>query len=148
MEPNCSFLLQLLLLYFLSPSHTLPLYHPKITTYQITYMTLILALIMVESNGNDFEIGDDGKAYGCLQMHAAYVQDAAEYAGKDWVHEDAFQRVVAIQIFMAYMARYATEERLGREPTLEDIARIHNGGPNGYKKKSTEKYWQKVKSML
>ena len=103
---------------------------------------------MVESNGNDFEIGDDGKAYGCLQMHAAYVQDAAEYAGKDWVHEDAFQRVVAIQIFMAYMARYATEERLGREPTLEDIARIHNGGPNGYKKKSTEKYWQKVKSML
>ncbi len=114
----------------------------------MTYMTLILALIMVESNGNDFEIGDDGKAYGCLQMHAAYVQDAAEYAGKDWVHEDAFQRVVAIQIFMAYMARYATEERLGREPTLEDIARIHNGGLNGYKKKSTEKYWQKVKSML
>jgi len=114
----------------------------------MTYMTLILALIMVESGGNDFEIGDDGKAYGCLQMHAAYVQDAAEYAGKDWVHEDAFQRVVAIQIFMAYMARYATEERLGREPTLEDIARIHNGGPNGYKKKSTEKYWQKVKSML
>ena len=111
-------------------------------------MTLIMALIMVESGGNDFEIGDDGKAYGCLQMHAAYVQDAAEYAGKDWVHEDAFQRVVAIQIFMAYMARYATEERLGREPTLEDIARIHNGGPNGYKKKSTEKYWQKVKSML
>ena len=107
-----------------------------------------MALIMVESGGNDFEIGDDGKAYGCLQMHAAYVQDAAEYAGKDWVHEDAFQRVVAIQIFMAYMARYATEERLGREPTLEDIARIHNGGPNGYKKKSTEKYWQKVKSML
>tara|TARA_R110000803_G_scaffold43061_6_gene92184 strand:- start:8355 stop:8699 length:345 start_codon:yes stop_codon:yes gene_type:complete len=114
----------------------------------MTYMTLILALIMVESNGNDFEIGDDGKAYGCLQMHAAYVQDAAEYAGKDWVHEDAFQRDVAIQIFMAYMARYATEERLGREPTLEDIARIHNGGLNGYKKKSTEKYWQKVKSML
>jgi len=114
----------------------------------MTYMTLILALIMVESGGNDFEIGDDGKAYGCLQMHAAYVQDAAEYAGKDWVHEDAFQRVVAIQIFMAYMARYATEERLGREPTLEDIARIHNGGLNGYKKKSTEKYWQKVKSML
>ena len=114
----------------------------------MTYMTLIMALIMVESGGNDLEIGDDGKAYGCLQMHAAYVQDAAEYAGKDWVHEDAFQRVVAIQIFMAYMARYATEERLGREPTLEDIARIHNGGLNGYKKKSTEKYWQKVKSML
>ena len=114
----------------------------------MTYMKLILALIMVESGGNDFEIGDNGKAYGCLQMHAAYVKDAAEYAGKDWVHEDAFQRDVAIQIFEAYMARYATKERLGREPTAEDIARIHNGGPNGYKKKSTEKYWQKVKAVL
>ena len=114
----------------------------------MTYMTLILALIMVESGGNDFEIGDDGKAYGCLQMHAAYVQDAAEYAGKDWVHEDALQRGVAIQIFEAYMDRYATPDRLGREPTAEDIARIHNGGPNGYKKKSTVKYWVKVKKQL
>jgi len=110
-------------------------------------MTLILALITIESGGNDFAIGDDGKAYGCLQMHAAYVQDAAEYAGKDWIHEDAFQRDVAIQIFEAYMARYATKERLGREPTIEDIARIHNGGPNGYKKPSTDKYWKKVKKL-
>jgi len=111
-------------------------------------MTLILALIMVESNGNDFEIGDNGAAFGCLQMHAAYVQDAAEYAGKDWVHEDAFQRDVAIQIFIAYMARYATEDRLGRPPTAEDIARIHNGGPNGYKKSATDRYWQRANSLM
>jgi hypothetical protein len=32
----------------------------------MSYMTLILALIMVESNGNDFEIGDNGAAFGCL----------------------------------------------------------------------------------
>lgn len=114
----------------------------------MSYITLILALILVESNGNDAEIGDNGKAYGCLQMHSAYVQDAAEYAGKDWVHEDAFDRDVAIQIFMAYMARYATEERLGREPTPEDIARIHNGGPNGWRKPATVKYWNKVSSQL
>lgn len=114
----------------------------------MTYISLIIALITVESNGNDFEIGDGGKALGCLQMHAAYVQDAAEHAGKDWVHEDALIRDVAVQIFMAYMDRYATAERLGREPTAEDIARIHNGGPNGYKKKSTVKYWVKVKKQL
>lgn len=110
-------------------------------------MTLIIALITIESGGNDFAIGDDGKAYGCLQMHAAYVQDAAEHAGKEWIHEDAFQRDVAIQIFMAYMDRYATAERLGHEPTIEDIARIHNGGPDGYKKSSTDKYWEKVKKL-
>ena len=46
------------------------------------------------------------------------------------------------------MARYATEERLGRPVTLEDIARIHNGGPNGYKKQSTIPYWKKVQCLL
>ena len=46
------------------------------------------------------------------------------------------------------MDRYATVERLGRKPTLEDIARIHNGGPNGWKKKSTDAYWAKVKKEL
>jgi soluble lytic murein transglycosylase-like protein len=44
-------------------------------------MTLILALIAVESSGNDNAIGDGGLAYGCLQLHACYVADAAEYAG-------------------------------------------------------------------
>jgi hypothetical protein len=114
----------------------------------MTYLSLIIALITVESNGNDFQIGDKGKALGCLQLHAAYVQDAAEYAEANWVHEDAFIRDVAVHIFIAYMDRYATEERLGRKPTMEDIARIHNGGPNGWKKKSTEAYWAKVEKEL
>tara|TARA_R110000796_G_C14280313_1_gene402556 strand:+ start:131 stop:502 length:372 start_codon:yes stop_codon:yes gene_type:complete len=108
-------------------------------------ITLIVALIAVESGGNNNEVGDNGKAFGCLQLHAAYVQDAAEYAGKDWVHEDAFDRETSIEIVTAYMARYATEERLGHEPTASDIARIHNGGPNGYKKSATDKYLAKVK---
>jgi len=105
-------------------------------------------MIQVESSGNDNAIGDNGKAYGCLQLHAAYVQDAAEYAGKDWVHEDAFDRATAIEITKAYMARYAIEKRLGHKATAEDIARIHNGGLNGFKKQATEKYWVKVKAEL
>ena len=114
----------------------------------MTYMTLILAIIAVESNGDDNAVGDYGLAYGCLQMHAEYVQDAAEHAGKDWTHKDAFDRETAIDIFLAYMDRYATENRLGRHVTVEDIARIHNGGPNGWKKPHTEAYWHKVKSVL
>ena len=111
-------------------------------------MTLILALIAVESSGNDLAIGDGGLAYGALQLHACYVADASEYAGRNWTHEDAFDRDVAIDIFLAYMSRYATEKRLGRPVTIEDIARIHNGGPNGYKKSATDKYWSKVKKIL
>jgi hypothetical protein len=114
----------------------------------MSLITLILILIQVESAGDDLAIGDNGLAYGCLQMHAGYVQDAAEYAGKDWLHEDAFDRETSIDIFIAYISRYATEDRIGRPVTAEDIARIHNGGPNGWKKKSTEAYWREVRSIL
>lgn len=103
---------------------------------------------MIESNGNVNAIGDDLKSIGMLQMQEAYVQDAAEYANEDWTHMDALDELTAIRIFRAYMNRYATEERLGRPVTLEDIARIHNGGPNGYKKKSTIPYWNKLKCLM
>jgi len=112
------------------------------------YLTLILAIIAVESGGNDLAIGDNGMAYGCLQIHACYVQDAAEYANQPWTHRDAYDREVAIQIFTAYMSRYATAKRLGEPVTAEHIARIHNGGPNGHLKPATEKYWLKVKAVL
>ena len=48
----------------------------------------------------------------------------------------------------AYMKRYATEARLGHAPTDEDMARIHNGGPNGYKNPATVAYWQRVQKYL
>ena len=47
-------------------------------------------------------------------------------------------------MIQAYMNRYATERRLGHPATDEDIARIHNGGLNGYRKPSTLKFWRKV----
>ena len=46
------------------------------------------------------------------------------------------------------MDRYGTESRLGHSPTDEDMARMHNGGPNGHKNKATEKYWDKVKKEM
>lgn len=114
----------------------------------MNWAILLAALIAVESSGDPDAIGDNGLAYGCLQLHAAYVQDAAQFAGENWTHEDAFNPVLARKIVRAYMARYATEKRLGREPTYQDIARIHNGGPNGFKKAATDGYWLKVKKEL
>jgi hypothetical protein len=113
----------------------------------VTLMKLIAALIAVESGGDANAVGDDGLAYGVLQMHAVYVQDAAEFAGEDWTHEDAFDKETSVEIFKAYMARYATEGRVGLV-TAEKIARIHNGGPNGHNKQATDKYWAKVRAEL
>jgi hypothetical protein len=108
----------------------------------------IMILATVESNCNPSAVGDNFEALGMLQMHPAYVRDASEYANENWKHLNALDEMTAIRIFRAYMARYATEERLGRPVTYEDIARIHNGGPNGYKKLSTIPYWNKVKCLL
>ena len=52
------------------------------------------------------------------------------------------------KVILAYWDRYATMKRLGRKPTNEDRARIHNGGPKGHTKKATLKYWEKVKKAL
>jgi len=46
------------------------------------------------------------------------------------------------------MSIYATEEKIGREPTDEDRARIWNGGPMGWRNKATIGYWNKVKKHL
>jgi len=44
-----------------------------------------------------------------------------------------------------YMERYARRCTGGRAPTCQDYARVHNGGPNGCRKSSTLRHWQKVK---
>jgi len=54
-----------------------------------------------------------------------------------------------VRVFDAYMKRYAREA--WTDPSkfdAEKVARIHNGGPKGYKKKATEKYWKKVLTEL
>jgi hypothetical protein len=81
-------------------------------------------------------------------LHKEYVQDAAEHAGYAWTHDHAWDPISAVAIFNAYMQRYATGDRLLRDVTAEDIARIHNGGPQGHKKASTTMYWKKVQAEL
>ena len=112
------------------------------------WLLFLKALALVESGGNPEAIGDGGDSWGMYQLQAAYVQDAAQFAGENWTHEDAFNPVLARKIVRAYMARYATQKRLGRKPTYQDIARIHNGGPAGWRKPVTLPYWLKVKKEL
>lgn len=115
-----------------------------------TIWQLILLLIQIESGGNDLAVGDNGKAFGCLQIHASYVEDINRIWNTDYKHTDAFNRDDAINMLMFYTAHYALklEEETGRKATAEDLARIHNGGPDGWKKPSTLKYWKKVEALL
>lgn len=109
---------------------------------------LIAAIEQVESGGDIHAIGDGGRALGCMQIWDVCFDDVKHYPElRGYQYQDVTKRHVAHLVFHAYMRRYATAHRLGHEPTDEDRARIWNGGPNGYKKQSTQKYWEKVKAV-
>ena len=111
---------------------------------QVSMERFLEAIRQVESHGNDKAVGDNGKAIGPYQIWKAYWQDAVEFdktiGGK---YEDCFNRGYAERIVVAYLNRYAPEGA-----SWETLARIHNGGPKGYKIKATAEYWQKVKREL
>ena len=110
---------------------------------------LVQALIQVESSGKDDAVGDNGSAIGCLQIWKPYWFDATERSNIGGVYSDCFKRDYAVRIFDAYMKRYAREAWTNPNKfDAEKVARIHNGGPKGYKKSATIKYWNKVKIWL
>mmetsp|Transcript_17324 Transcript_17324/g.34937 ORF Transcript_17324/g.34937 Transcript_17324/m.34937 type:complete len:117 (+) Transcript_17324:88-438(+) len=109
--------------------------------------SLFDAIKQVESGGDENAVGDGGKAIGPYQIWKVYHDDAK--AGGSWENcKGPGSTAYSEKVIQAYMNRYATRARLGHDPTDEDIARIHNGGPNGYKKQATVSYWEKVKNAM
>ena len=104
------------------------------------------AIRQVETGGckNPSEaVGDGGKAIGPFQIHKAYWQDAVEHDPSiGGVYADCKNEAYARRIVIAYLSRYC------KVWTDENVARIHNGGPSGHKRKGTVKYWNKVDNFL
>lgn len=115
-------------------------------------MSIDDAIIMVESGGDDNAHGDlhlGDQAYGPLQIRQPYCNDVNRaYGTKFFANTLLGRRAVSKAIFWLYMSLYATSAQLGRLPTNEDRARIHNGGPYGWKSPATVGYWNKVKTYL
>ena len=109
---------------------------------------LIAALILVESGGNNAAIGDNGKAHGCLQIRQAVLTDYRFLTGERITLAQCHDPLVSVAVCSAYLNHWTNPKFLGHEPTLEDAARIWNGGPTGWKKTSTHPYWLKVKAVL
>ena len=116
---------------------------------------LLNAMQYVESKGDSCAKGDNGQSLGAYQIMKGYYDDAAEFnpSLKDGGY--TYNNVVGLggkeyseRVMMSFIERYATPERLGRTPTYEDIARIHNGGPNGFRRDSTLPYRDKVNECL
>ena len=108
------------------------------------------AIMIVESGGCDTAVGDNGKAVGAFQIWKIYVDDVNRISGNNYTYEDRWNRQRSLEMVQIYVEHYSRRyERItGLRATREIKSRIHNGGPNGWKKNATKKYWEKVKKVL
>jgi hypothetical protein len=105
---------------------------------------LLNAMYTVESNRGLILVGDEGKAIGPYQIWKAYWQDAVEFDKSiGGEYQDCMKKAYAEKIVRAYWKRYAP-----KSATLEQLARIHNGGTRGHLNPNTIKYWNKIKKEL
>lgn len=111
---------------------------------------LISALMIVESDGRAEAIGDSGRAVGVLQIHPECVQDINRFARTVYTLDDRTNEQKSVEMCWRYLYNYGSQYRrkTGREPTAETLARIWNGGPSGYNKEATRRYWEKVQAEL
>ena len=100
----------------------------------------------VETGGErdpDRAVGDGGKALGAYQVWRVYWVDACEY--DPTLRESDYQAVTdreyAERVVIAYLSRYC------KTWTIDECARIHNGGPAGATKrrKATNEYAAKAR---
>ena len=103
---------------------------------------LLDAIATVESQNGLRPVGDGGRAIGPYQIHRDYWRDGTRFLGGDWPYEDARNGVKAREVVRAYLLYY------GKGKSLIELARIHNGGPDGDRKASTLHYAAKIKRIL
>lgn len=110
------------------------------------FLAVCRAMIWVESRGDPEAVGDGGRSIGPLQISRPYWADACRILGVKWPYEKAKDPVYAITALYHYSRHYC--RAAGIEWTPENIARIHNGGPDGWVQVCTEPYWRTVRNEM
>jgi hypothetical protein len=86
-------------------------------------------------------------AIGPYQIRSICARDINRIMKTNHEHEDFENYTLSRWAFLSYTKHYgrAYEKRTGLKATAEVYARMWNGGPRGYEKTATEKYWKKVR---
>jgi len=116
---------------------------PKQQIIQQNKKPLVDALILVESSGNPKAFNKRENAVGCLQIRPIMVREVNRILRKQkserrFTKEDRWDCGKSKEMFYIWANHH---HQISND---EIIARNWNGGPRGYKKQSTEYYWQKV----
>ena len=120
----------------------------------IDWILLLTTLIAVESGGNQNAVGDthlQNKAYGILQIRQPYLDDVNRISGTVITMDEVRKsESVSRWVTVTYLRHYGKfyERKTGKKPTMEVYARMHNGGPYGWRKSSTDEYWRKFQKAM
>jgi hypothetical protein len=111
--------------------------------FGLTLSILFSAIAQVES-----ECGETSK--NVYQLRDIYIDDLNRIYKLQPSHHLKYSKRLSEKAMLLYWKYYGERyERItGMPVTYEVLARIHNGGPDGFRKNSTKVYWQKVKGHL
>ena len=121
-----------------------PVYVEPIIIDSIQY-NVVEAMIMVESSGRDNAYNAKENAAGCLQIRPVMVREVNRILRRQgdtlrYSLKDRWSREKSLEMFSIWR-----EYHHPNDPD-EIVARNWNGGPRGYKKRSTIRYWEKVQA--
>ncbi len=138
----------------------------------LTFDDLLDAIEWVESKGDAWAVGKDGEV-GAYQIKKIYVDDVNRILSADgksgrFAYRDRLNKVHSRTMTRIYVCHYSYLTVAWTRKRVEEMARIHNGGPDGWrndphwfvrnrdctleqaKRKiaNTKAYWEKVKARM
>lgn len=120
---------------FTAPQETAPAMHTPLRV--LVDARFLAALAAVESGGDDAAVNEREDAHGRYQIRSAALADANRILCTSYTLADCHDPAVAARIVRAYLGHYGAALSA---PTPTALARIWNGGPNGYKRDATRGY--------
>ncbi len=119
----------------------------------VVWDSFVAAVIQVESRGNDNAYCRKEDAVGCLQIRPIMVREVNRILKLNNIQmrytlNDRWSRVRSLEMFEIMAEEVECCDGLTRLEFYEIVARKWNGGQRGDKKRSTKKYWKKVKEKL
>lgn len=116
---------------------------------QMLISEILPAIEQVESSGRVTLIGDNGKAFGPLQVRREPCEDLADRFGAVVNPEDCNGNYelseYVVRLYLGYWG-VQHELRTGQIATAEDLCRTWNGGPDQGPFDKTDIYWAKCQS--
>jgi len=114
------------------------------TLFGLALAPLYAAIAQVESDRG-------ATSENIYQLRQIYVRDVNRIIGRNYYSTtDFIDRQKVEKMMYIYWRAWGIhyQKKTGKPVTMEVLARIHNGGPIGWKKPETVSYWCKVLNVL